>query len=169
MAALSLDAWISIFVTFTVVGVIQFRRGAPVDLLFLAGLIVVTLNGIISPVDAVNGFRSTAVIAIGSLFVVSAGLRATGVLDWVGEKLLGTARSERSAVRRLAVALVRSTCTRMSLIAMCPVLEVLQVAKWASRRDRSITRRAASDRGLPASAARNRDRRKRRGDRDPRS
>ena len=51
MAALSLDAWISILVTVTVVGVLQFRRAAPVDLLFLGGLIVVTLKGIITPLS----------------------------------------------------------------------------------------------------------------------
>ena len=95
MPPLSFDAWISIIVTVGVVAVIQLRRGAPVDVVFLAGLIFVTLAGIISPTQALDGFRSTAVIAIGSLFVISAALRTTGLLDWVGHALLGTATDER--------------------------------------------------------------------------
>ena len=71
--------------TFLVFVGLQLRRGASADLLFLGGLVLVTLCGVISVPEALAGFANPAVIAIGGLFAITAGLRATGVLDWIGQ------------------------------------------------------------------------------------
>ncbi len=109
MAALlqmSISAWISILVTLAVFVGMQWRRGAPPDLLFLGGLVLVTALGVIPPGDALAGFANPAVLTIGALFVVAAGLRSTGVLDWFGNLLLGTARTAASGLVRLAFIVV---------------------------------------------------------------
>ena len=54
---------------------LQLRRNVPTDLLFLFGMMVVTLAGVITPAEAFAGLASTAVLTIGSLLVVAAGLR----------------------------------------------------------------------------------------------
>ena len=77
--------WISLSVT-AVVFLAMWRRGGPTDLLFLGGLVVVTVCGVIKPEDALAGFANPAVITVGALFVVAAGLRSTGVLDRVGQQ-----------------------------------------------------------------------------------
>ena len=45
---------------------LQFRRGAPTDVLFLAGLAVVTLTGVITPQAALEGFAATDRFLFGS-------------------------------------------------------------------------------------------------------
>ena len=75
------QGWIALSVVVGVFLTLWLRRRAPVDLIFLVGLVVVTVTGVITPHEAVAGFSNTAVLMIGALLVVSTGLRRTGVLD----------------------------------------------------------------------------------------
>lgn len=132
------EAWISVLITIGVFAVLQLRRDAPVDLLFLGALMGVTLAGVISPSEALSGFANPAVIAIGSLLAVAAGLRATGVLDWVGQKLLGTAKTEQQAMRRLAIALVSTSAFLLNTALVAMMVPV--VMEWCRRRNISPSR-----------------------------
>ncbi|MEM9695187.1 MAG: SLC13 family permease, partial [Myxococcota bacterium] len=49
-----------------------------------AALAFLAVTGILSPGEALSGFSSTATVAVGSMFVISAGLRRTGVVRTVG-------------------------------------------------------------------------------------
>lgn len=125
-------SWIAVGVTLAVFAALQLRRGAPVDLLFLGGLLAVTLTGVITPSEAFSGFSNPAVLTIAALLAVAAGLRSCGVLDWIGEKLLGGAHTEGSALSRLAAALASSSAfvLNTALVAMmAPV-----VVDWCRRR-----------------------------------
>lgn len=103
---MSLEAWISLAVAAAVFGLLQWRRGIPPDLLFLGGMAAVTLLGVITPAEALAGLANPAIVTIGALFVVAAGLRSTGVLDWVGNWLLGGAATVSAALVRLTGALI---------------------------------------------------------------
>ena len=48
--------WIAVSVTVAVFLALQLRRRAPMDLLFLGGLVVVTASGVLTPQEAVAGF-----------------------------------------------------------------------------------------------------------------
>ncbi|MBX3437373.1 MAG: SLC13 family permease [Planctomycetaceae bacterium] len=98
---MSADAWI----TLTVVGLLLYamvRNLAPPDLLFLGATAVLAALGIITPTEAFAGFSNSGMLTVAALFVVVAGLRETGTLDFIGHRVLGTARSERSVLMRLA-------------------------------------------------------------------
>lgn len=99
-------AIISLVVVFTVFFGLIWLRGVPIELLFLSGLATVTLVGVIKPAEAMSGFANSAVLTIAALFAMAAGLRTTGALDWIGGKLLGSATSEQSALRRIAGTIV---------------------------------------------------------------
>lgn len=58
-------------------------------------------NGVLSPSDALAGFSNTGMLTVGVLFIVVAGLRETGGIDWIAAKLLGRPQSERGAVLRV--------------------------------------------------------------------
>jgi len=135
---MSHHAWISLAVTLAVLVVLQARRNVPADLLFLAGLMVVTLTGVITPADALAGFSNEAVITIGSLLVVAAALRSTGVLDWVGNRLLGSAGNAKQATFRLTFAMsaISAFIINTAVVAMfVPV-----VLDWCRRRGVSPSR-----------------------------
>ncbi len=116
----------AIFVT------MQWRRTSSPDLLFLGGLVAVTIFGVVSPEEALQGFANPALLTIGALFVVAASLQATGVVDRLGAQLLGTARSAREAVARLAAAVVGSS----AFVNNTPVVAMLVpvALSWCRRR-----------------------------------
>ncbi|MCA9261002.1 MAG: SLC13 family permease [Planctomycetales bacterium] len=129
--------WIAIAATVLVFVGMQ-RRGVPIELLFLSGLVLVTLTGVISPEVALAGFSSKAVVMIGALFAASAGLRTTGALDWIGQRLLGAAETERAALWRLTATIVPISAFVLNtpLVAMsAPV-----VVDWCRRRSVSPSR-----------------------------
>ncbi len=127
--------WIAIATTVAVFLTIQFVRRIPVDLLFLLALCFVTLTGIISPQMAISGFASRAVIAISALLVVSAGLRKTGVLDWIGAKILGRATNERSALVRLTGPIVVSAAFVLNTALVAMMMPV--ILDWCRQRNLS--------------------------------
>lgn len=94
---------LSLAVVAGVFATLLIRRSTPVELLFLAGLAIVTLGGAIEPDQALKGFASGPVLLIGALFAAAAGLRTTGALDWIGGLLLGSAKTERAALLRLSL------------------------------------------------------------------
>ena len=74
------------------------------DALLMGAVVLMLAVGIITPEEAFSGFSNSAMLTVGALYVVAAALRETGALDTMGAWVLGRARSERSALGRLAVA-----------------------------------------------------------------
>src|SRR5687768_2125617 len=102
------DAWVSLAVTAATLYALA-RELGPTDAIFVAAVVVLALAGIITPQEAFGGFANSGVLMIGALFVVAAGLRETGVMDYVGQRLLGRVETEFAALVCLAVvAMVKS-------------------------------------------------------------
>ena len=59
-----------------------------VDIITFLVLIPLILCGILTPEQAYRGFSSDAVISLAAIFVISAALTATGVLDLVGARIM---------------------------------------------------------------------------------
>ena len=135
---MNIDAWIAIGVTVGIFAMLQLRRNVPTDLLFLFGMMIVTLTGVITPAEAFAGLASTAVLTIGSLLVVAAGLRVTGVLDWIGHRWLGRFKSERAALLALAVGLVSTSAFLLNTALVAMAMPV--VLDWCRKRGISPSR-----------------------------
>lgn len=72
-----------------------------VDLVAMLTLLALTLTGILDPKQALSGFSSEPAIIVATVFVLSAGLSATGITDRIGA---GIARAAgRSEWRTIAV------------------------------------------------------------------
>lgn len=130
---MSFEAWFSIFITATVFALLQLRRRAPVEIIFLSGMLALVLARVISPEEALLGFSDNAPVTIAGLLIVAAGLRDTGVIDWFGRKLLGRAKTEESALRRLALALVPTSAFLLNTALV--VMAMPFVADWCRRRN----------------------------------
>ncbi len=135
---LTVPGWITLCTIVGVFVVLQLRRSVPIDLLFFCGLVFVTLCGIIPPEDAFAGFACNAVLTIAGLLVCAAGLRSTGVLDWLGQTLFGSVKSEKSALWRLALTLVTSSAFLLNtaLVAMSMPF----VIDWCRKRNINASR-----------------------------
>lgn len=56
----------------------------PVDQVALTVMAILLLSGLITPQEGVAGFSNTATVTVGAMFVLSAGLFRTGVVNYVG-------------------------------------------------------------------------------------
>ncbi|MBN1296976.1 SLC13 family permease [bacterium] len=73
----------------------------PADYVFLGSLIILLLTGVLSTEDALAGFSSPGLVTVGVLYVVVTGLRETGGLFWISQRILGHPKSVRRAQFRL--------------------------------------------------------------------
>jgi di/tricarboxylate transporter len=58
-----------------------------VDVVAMLALLALTLTGILGPRDALSGFSSEPAIIVAAVFVLSAGLSATGITDRIGASI----------------------------------------------------------------------------------
>lgn len=81
---------IQIVLVFVVLGVVvagMIRERLPVDVLAIAGAASLLAMGILKTDDLLKVFSNPAPIAVACLFVLSAALERTGVINWLGMKL----------------------------------------------------------------------------------
>ena len=71
------------------------------DVAMVGGLTLIMLVGVLDPVDAVKGFAHPAVLVIGGMFVIAAGLEETGGMEMIALRLLGKPKSLPGAQARL--------------------------------------------------------------------
>ena len=83
-------------------------KDKPADVMFVAAIVLLAALGVISPEDAFSGFANSAMLIVGALFVVAAGLRETGVMEYVGEHFLGNVETEAKALLYMAIVLIPS-------------------------------------------------------------
>jgi di/tricarboxylate transporter len=139
------EAWATLGVVVLVMGLLAATRIGP-DLIMLGGLTLLVTAGILPPTDALAGFANEGVITVGILFIVAAGLRETGALGTLAQRVLGQPKSVAAAQVRmmLPVAALSSVVNNTPLVAvMLPV-----VADWSRK-----TRMAPSKLMIPLSYA----------------
>lgn len=82
-----------------------FTRLAP-HLVMFGVLTVLSLSGILSAKEALIGFSNEGLITVAAMFVIAAGLHATGGIDLLVNRLLGHPKSVRSAMFRVFIPVV---------------------------------------------------------------
>lgn len=85
---MSPDAWITLTVLFLLLAALAASR-VPADLAFGAALTLLLVTGVVPAQAALEGFSNPGVLTVGVLYVVVAGLRDTGGIQWISQRLLG--------------------------------------------------------------------------------
>lgn len=102
MELLGLDwhAWLTVVL---VIGmfVALIKTKIPADVIFLVIIALLLVTGCLPTAEALSGFSSSTVVVVGALFVVVAGLQASGVLNWLVKYMLGVPSSYGWAIVRL--------------------------------------------------------------------
>jgi di/tricarboxylate transporter len=137
---LTVAAIIALCVVVGVVILLAMTRISP-DAVMMAGLTALLVvpvpedgswrMGVISPADGFSGFSNTGLATIAVLFVVVAGLRETGTIDWLGAKLLGHPKTMIGALARIIfpVAAMSAFLNNTPVVAML----IPAVSDWAKR------------------------------------
>ena len=101
------------------------------DMVLLGGLALLLVAGIVSPAEALSGFSNEGVATIAALFVVAEGLRQTGGLSFLGNRVLGRPRSLVGAQLRVMVPVAGFS----AFVNNTPVVAMLMpiVIDWARR------------------------------------
>ena len=99
------------------------------DHVMIAALTVLMAAGIVSVEEGLAGFSNEGLLTVATLFVVAAGISATGGLDWYMSKLLGKPRTIAGAQLRLMVPIALTS----GFLNNTPVVAVMIpiVQRWA--------------------------------------
>lgn len=116
---LSAAAWFVVFVV-VLVFVLQLCTKLPSDFVFLGGMALLLVSGVIPADKILGGFSSSTVVLIGVLFVVIKGLVQTGFMQWVVRYCLGTPKNYHRAIARLMlpVAALSSFLNNTTVVAL---------------------------------------------------
>ena len=142
---MSWEAWVSVgVIVLNVLLLILTRIGA--DIVLVSGVTVLLLLGILSPSDALSGLANEGMVTVGVLYVVIAGLRETGGVNWLGQRLFGRPKSLSGAQLRMMapITVMSAVLNNTPLVAMM----IPAVSDWAKR-----NRFAASRLMIPLSYA----------------
>lgn len=99
-AELGWSAWLTLG-TIVAVFAILILTDAPTDMVLIGAIIVLTIAGVLSPDQALAGFSNQGIITIAVLYVVVAGLEATGGNTIITEKFLSRPKSVTGALAKM--------------------------------------------------------------------
>ncbi|MEM6958482.1 MAG: SLC13 family permease [Myxococcota bacterium] len=125
-----MQAWTTLATVAVMMVLMSLDLAAP-DLVLVGGLTALMLAGVLEPQEAFSGFSSPALATIAALFVVAAGARETGALDYAARRALGTPTSVRGAQMRIMapVALLSAFVNNTPVVALfVPLLK-----RWAKQ------------------------------------
>ncbi|WP_152207606.1 SLC13 family permease [Marinobacter changyiensis] len=91
---------VTLITLFSVLSALALTRVAA-DLVLMAALAFLLISGVLGPAGALAGFGNPGVITIATLYVVAAGLKETGAVQWIARRLLGHPKTERAAQLRM--------------------------------------------------------------------
>ena len=116
---LSIAAWFVVAIVVLVFALQVFTK-LPSDFVFLGGMALLLISGVIPANSVLGSFSSSTVILIGVLFVVICGLVHTGFLQWVVRHCLGSPKTYNKAITRLMlpVAALSSFLNNTAVVAL---------------------------------------------------
>lgn len=107
------------------------REIARPDLSLLGSVGILLACGVLTPEQAFGGFSNTALLAVGALFVVAAGVQRTGALSFVDRILFSKSKNLRATLLRLML----PTAVMSAFLNNTPIVAMLmpRVQEWSKR------------------------------------
>lgn len=124
------EAWFAVAVILLDIVLLMVTRIAP-DIVMVSGVAMLLLAGILTPEQAFMGLANEGMITVGIMYVIVAGLRETGGVDWIGRSLFGRPKAISTGQLRLMlpIASLSTFLNNTPLVAMM----VPAVNDWAKR------------------------------------
>lgn len=108
------------------------------DYIFLSAMLALLIPGIITPMDAIAGFTNPAVITVGALFVVAAGVQNVNLLSSVETLIM----PRKVGTGRLLFRLMGVTSVLSAFLNNTPIVAMLtpQLQQWAKKNGISVSK-----------------------------
>jgi di/tricarboxylate transporter len=128
LASLGVDAWVTIGVVIGLVAALVADVGRP-DLVMLSGVSALLVGGVLTPAQAFAGFSNSAVLTVGALYVVAAGVQHTDALARLDRLLF----AEASRLSPLLARFMVPTAVLSGLLNNTPIVAMLtpRLQEWA--------------------------------------
>ncbi len=119
LSQLTWQGWFSLAMAFAAFA-LSLATQLPTELIFLSGLGILLISGVLTTETALAGFSNTGVVTIGVLYVIVAGLQQSGGLAWISLQVLGRPQGIHSALVRLMfpVTLMSAFLNNIPVVAM---------------------------------------------------
>src|SRR5262249_21046967 len=99
---MTLSGWFTLaLLAVMIAGLVRYSHLA--DVIFLGGLALLALTGILTPQEALAGFSNSGMLTWPALFGVAAGLRETGALDVFARRVMGRPDGPHRILARLCL------------------------------------------------------------------
>ena len=124
------EGWFTVGIVFVAFGCLLWDVIQP-DHVMIGAVAVLMAAGVVSVEEGLAGFANEGLLTVAVLFVVAAGISATGGLDWYMSKLLGHPTTIAGAQLRLMIpiAVVSAFLNNTPVVAiMIPILQ-----KWSKK------------------------------------
>ena len=131
------EGWYAIAVTCMSFGVLALTRTSA-DAVMVGGLTLLLVGGVLDTEQALAGLANEGMVTVGVLYVVVAGIRDTGGINWIVHTVLGRPRSISHAQLRLMspVAVMSMFLNNTPVVGMF----IPAASDWARRHQISISR-----------------------------
>lgn len=134
---MAMEAWFVLAVVALCFALLASNRFSP-DLILMAGLTLFLVSGILSPEQALAGFANEGMATVAVLYIVIAGFRETGGIDWIVQSVLGVPRSTGHAQFRV----MAPVAALSAFLNNTPVVAIFipAVDDWAKRHRLSVSK-----------------------------
>ncbi len=130
MSELGWQAWVTLAVLGGVLGTLALTSYAA-DVVMIGAVSLLLVLGVVTPAQAFSGFANEGLITVAVLYVVVAGLRDTGVMTEVAQRIFGRPRSLMAAQLRMML----PTATLSAFMNNTPLVAALvpAVGEWTKK------------------------------------
>lgn len=131
------QAWLTVAVVLWTLLMLAVSRVGP-DMILAAAMTVLLVSGVLKPAEALSGFSNSGVLTVAVLFVVVAGLRETGGIQWLASLVLGKPGSLPIAQLRL----ISTSSVLSAFVNNTPIVAMLTpaVQEWSRRAGHAASR-----------------------------
>lgn len=127
---MGIQGWLALLLTVSALLAMSVGNVRP-HVATMAALAILSVGGILTPQEALSGFANSGLITVAAMFVVAAGLHASGAVDLLVNGVLGKPASLRSAFARMFAPVV----VLSALVNNTPVVATMipAVHMWSRR------------------------------------
>jgi di/tricarboxylate transporter len=138
---MTLDAWLTLIVVAATIAVLATERAAP-PVAVMGAVTILLFADVIDESQAFSGFSNPAPITVAALYVLAAGTQATGLVELLTTKILGSATTKDLGERNVLARIVLPTAFASAFLNNTPIVAMVApgVISWARRAGRSASR-----------------------------